>query len=327
MNQVLSPEMIGDLLQKARDSASAVKAGEEAQQAAAADLRQSRQLSPSQTKSVSALQEVYARRIDNALSAYLRTGVETKLASVEQISYSEFLSRLAAPTYLASFRIPNLETCGLMQIDLPLVFQILDLMLGGFGKSEMDVRDLTEIEVEIFQSVGHMLCNEMKFAWQPVLEVDCEFERRHRETQSLNLLPASEKVLSLSFDVTVAESQAKMTLAFPSAVSTVVFRELSVQMAVAEPVNSQKNQARIRELLLDSRFDSELVLPPGTISVRDIFTLQPGSTVVLQARASEPIHLNVAGKNMFLATPVRCGARRAAQVHKILSIAPEKERK
>jgi flagellar motor switch protein FliM len=327
MNQILSQEVIGNLLLKARGSASAVKPVEQAQKAEAVDLRQARQLSPGQTKSISALQEVYARRTENAVSAYLRVGLEMKLASVEQISYSEFLGRLTDPSYVATFRIPTFETNGLLQIDLALVLQILDLQLGGFGKTETEVRDLTEIEEEIFRSVCQVLCQEVQPAWKSVLEMECQFDRRHRDIRSVGLMSGSEKILSVSFEVTVAESKANMVLAFPAAVSTALFRELSTQTSFIEPVNSQKNRAHIQELLLDSRFDAELVLPPGTISVRDVFTLQPGSTVVLQASASEPIHLNVAGKNMFLATPVRCGVRRAAQVYKVLSIAPERERK
>jgi hypothetical protein len=35
--------------------------------------------------------------------------------------------------------------------------------------------------------------------------------------------------------------------------------------------------------------------------------------------------VHVAGQNMFLASPARCGSRRGAQVQKVLSIVPEKK--
>jgi flagellar motor switch protein FliM len=327
MSQLLTQELVGGLLRKARGSASAVKGGPQAQKASPVDLRGSRQFSPSQTRSLTVLQEAYARRIGDALNAYLRASFEIKVGAVEQLVYSDFLGRFSGPAYVASFCIPPLDTTGLICLQLPLVFQMLDFLLGGFGKADAGTRDLTEIEEEIFKSVTQILCQELRGAWRPVVDVDFRFAKRQREIRSAGLMPASEKVLLLSFNFVAGESKAAMTLAFPSAFATPLLRELSAQTSAPEPVSSPQNRARIQELLLDSRFDAELVLPPGKISVGEVFRLEPGSTVVLQAGTSEPIHFNVAGKTMFLATPVRHGARRAAEILKVLSIAPEKERK
>jgi hypothetical protein len=44
-------------------------------------------------------------------------------------------------------------------------------------------------------------------------------------------------------------------------------------------------------------------------------------------RASEPLVVSIAGREMFLAAPVRCAARRGAQVLRILSLVPPQEGK
>ena len=128
-----------------------------------------------------------------------------------------------------------------------------------------------------------------------------------------------------TFDLTLGENQGKLTLALPASVSTALIREIAAESPFSEPANSQKNQTRLREILANCRFDTELALPPSAVSVREVFALQPGSIVVLNVRATEPIHLNVAGKKMFLAVPVGCGSQRGAQIEKVLSVAPEKE--
>ncbi len=327
MDGLLSQQQIGALLEKARTSTSAVKTNEQDQKASSFDLRQSMQLSPSQTRSITALQDSLARGLADALSAYLRTAFEVKLASMEHIPYSEFLSRLPDLTYFASLRIPLLGACALLQADLPLILQIVDMLLGGSGTNQSDIRDLTEIEEDVFESVTQLLCRELRSAWRPVREIDFEFDERHKEAKSVRLMPASEKVLSVTFEVALAEAQSKLTLAFPSALSASLLREASPQMPYSEPSNSPEDRARLQELLLNSRFETELVLPPSPVSVREVFKLQPGSVVVLEVRATEPIHFNVAGKNMFLAAPVGYGSQRGAQIEKVLSIVPDKERK
>jgi flagellar motor switch protein FliM len=331
MEEILNQQQIGALLQKARTSTSAVKApvgaNEQEQKAISFDVRQSMQLSPSQTRGITAVQETFARGLGDAMSAYLRSGFEAKLASVEQISYSEFLKRLPDLTYLASLRIPSLGACALLQADVPLILQIVDMLLGGTGKEQAEARDLTEIEEDVFESVTQLLCRELRAAWSSVPEVNFEFDERHKEARSVRLMPTSEKVLSVTFNITLAEVESKLTLGFPSALSAALLRETSVQTTFAEPSNSQKDRARIQELLLNSRFEAELMLPPSPVSVREVFKLQPGNVVVLEVRANEPIHFNVAGKQMFLAVPVGCGSQRGAQIEKVLSIVPDKDGK
>ncbi|HUJ81307.1 MAG TPA: flagellar motor switch protein FliM [Candidatus Acidoferrales bacterium] len=327
MAETPSQEQISALMQEAKRSASAVQLNDKAQAASAFDLRQSRQMSESETRGITALQESFARQINDSLGSYLRAPVEMKLVTVEQKTLSTFTKDLQEPAYVAALRFPSLNADALLQIGMPLVFQTLDLMFGGDGKQQMVVRELTVIEEEIFESAIRVLCDELRSAWQPVLATEIRFDRRVKLSQIASLMPASEKLLLTAFDVTIAENQGKLAFAFPAAVATALTRDLAVEPERSEPVNSQKNRARLQELLANCSFEAELMLPPSSVSVREIFGLKQGSIIVLNVRATEPIQLNVAGKNMFLAMPVGCGAQRGAEIERILTIAPDKERK
>jgi len=48
--------------------------------------------------------------------------------------------------------------------------------------------------------------------------------------------------------------------------------------------------------------------------------------LVLEPRVTDPIHVSVAGRGMFIASPVRCGSMRGAQVQQVLSIIPKQGR-
>jgi len=327
MAETPSQEQISALMQEAKRSASAVQLKEKVQSASAFDLKQSKQLSEGETRAISTLQEAFARQINDSLASYLRAPVEMKLAALAQKTLSAFATEMQEPAYVASIRFTSPNAQALLQIDIPLVFQILDLMFGGEGKQQIDVRDLTEIEEEIFESAGRLFCDELRSAWQSAVATEIRFDRRVKLSQTVSVMPASEKLLFTTFDLTIAENQGKLTFAFPAAVSTALTRDLAAETERTQPENSQKNRARLQEVLANCVFDTELTLPPSAVSVREIFGLKQGSIVVLNIRATEPIHLNVAGKNMFLATPVGCGAQRGAQIERILSIAPEKERK
>jgi flagellar motor switch protein FliM len=59
-------------------------------------------------------------------------------------------------------------------------------------------------------------------------------------------------------------------------------------------------------------------LPKGA-AIRQLVDLEPGQILMLPKSAREPIDLNIAGKPMFLAYPVRQGTRRSARVERRLS--------
>jgi flagellar motor switch protein FliM len=265
-------------------------------------------------------------RVSEALSAFLRTAVEIKLESVAQLSYAEFLKQQTNPTYLASVRIPSFEVFSMFQMDLSVVFPLVDMILGGSGQILPEERDMTEIEEDIFETIGQLFCREMEAAWRPTREIKFGFERRQKPLSTTALIPASEKTLVLTFAIHLAEMEGKARIVLPSAVYTDLFKTLVVQPVSAEPVNTAKNRARLQESLAAGLFHAEMSLPISRVSVGEIFNLKVGSVLVLEPRVTDPILVSVAGKSMFIASPVRCGSLRGAQVQQVLSIIPKQGR-
>src|SRR5262249_17282815 len=109
------------------------------------DLRKSSPLSTEQVRVVRALHEPLARRLCDSLGAYLRVGFEMSLVSAERLTFAEFLVGVPELTYSASFRTLPIDAPVLIQVDLSLVFPIVDLVLGGSGSDPTEPRDLTEI--------------------------------------------------------------------------------------------------------------------------------------------------------------------------------------
>ena len=79
--------------------------------------------------------------------------------------------------------------------------------------------------------------------------------------------------------------------------------------------------AQVRMLLMDCPFQAQLELPPTPVTVKELLQLQPGSVLMLRHRAQAPGTLRVAGKELFMAYPVRSGSIRGAQIESRLSIA------
>jgi flagellar motor switch protein FliM len=284
------------------------------------DLRTSRQLDSDQVSTLTTLHESLARRLANSLGAYLRVGFEMNLVSIEQLTFREFMGRIAELTYFASLHILPIDARAAFQADLSLVFPIVDVVLGGNGDDPIDPRDLTEIEEQIFETVVGLIVRDLQITWAPVLQLDIQFEQRQQHTQVQSLMLPMEKVLTLSFEIKLSAAQGTVNLAFPAVVANALLRKLSVQFSFSGRMPSREIRRQIRERLVDSEFVADLSLPPSPVTVREIIDLEPGSLIVLPQRAQAPVHLNIAGKPMFMAYPVRQARQRGAKVERRLPL-------
>jgi flagellar motor switch protein FliM len=323
MEALLNLAELDSLREKARGKTSAVLAPGESAAATAFDPRQAGQPSAAQLHGLETLHHGCALKIAAALGAALRVSLEVEPAPAEQISAAEWGEKLPAATYLARWG-SALGASALLQLDLSLVFPLLDRLLGGTGQEAPEARDLTEIEQEIWAPLGRELGRALRAAWEPAVKLEGPAPQPVPRSEAAALFPPAEQLLVVPFQLRLPEAQGRLLLAFPAALAAVLLRPFLPPDAPPAP-RIPRDSSRLREQLLAGRFEAELRLPRSTVSIRQLCGLQPGDVVALPVRADELLTVLVAGREMFRASPVRCGTKRGAQVQQVLSIVAKKE--
>jgi flagellar motor switch protein FliM len=289
------------------------------------NYQQSGQINNEQVRAISVLHEGFARNLARSLGAYLRVIFEANLVSVEQLAYREFLSRIPDMAYCASFQLKPINAIAALELDLALAFPIIDLLLGGVGSGDSQVREITDIEEEILAGVVKILCNELAVTWQP-LGLTFEFEDRQQPRQMQRLLPPTEKALGLSFEIRMAESRGMLNLVFPAVVSNALLRKLSNDWSANRRRGPQDQIQRIHERALDFPFEVELGAQQLALRMSALLDLKAGDVLPFTKRIESPSSLLVAGLGLFTAVPVRNNGRIAARVVDHLPITPEQKR-
>jgi flagellar motor switch protein FliM len=133
------------------------------------------------------------------------------------------------------------------------------------------------------------------------------------------MLP-QEKILCLSFETRLLETRGSLSMVFPALVANALLRRLSLQWYDSERILSRESRRRVRQRLLECSFAADLSLPNSRLTIRHLVDLEPGQVLSLPKRAQEPVHLNIAGKPMFSAYPVRHGTQCGARIGQRLSI-------
>lgn len=325
MEKVLNQEEIDAMFRAARSGAAV--AAPDALKPQLTVTRCNLQGSPlrkEQVRAISTLHEGYARNLTHSLGAYLRVLFDVNLVSVEQLLYREFLGRVPDIVYLASVNLAPDGGVALLQMDLSLAFVIIDLLLGGQGQPPATLRDLTEIEDEILESVVRVLCRELSTTWQTV-GIATEFDERQVPAAAQHLMPPTDKSLALSFEIRVADARGALNFVFPASASTVLLRKLARDWSRFRAKTASESERRLRQLLLDCEFLVDLALPPCEVTFQRLLEVEAGDVLTLSLPAAAAADLRIAGREYFQAQPVRTGRTRGAKILASLTDADSKQ--
>ena len=282
-------------------------------------------VSKQQVRDVAQVHESFIYNLENRLSANLQISSEVIPASIDELPYSEFIQALPTGNYLASLDMRPTHSLAILSLDLAIALAMIDLMLGGNGKPAPVQRHITEIEEKVLQIVLDMICEELHAAWQQVVDINFSFDRSHRTADLFRLLPSYEKILVLTFEIRMASLSGMLTLAFPATASSMLVRKLAKKSSRTQG-QSPESQARLRERLKQCVFGLEFMLPPTRIKGRDLLGLEAGQTLLIQYPLNQPAAVQVAGRKMFSAYPIRTGKQRGGLIQEKFPISFSSER-
>ena len=181
MDKILSQDEINALFSTmSADGAalenSATGQGSADLQVARYDFCRSDRIAKEQIRAIHSLHTHFARSYSSSLSAYLRALVEVNLIAVDQIPYTKFLKQLSDPTLFCALSVSPLRGNFAMELSPAMVFPVLDILLGGAGKSTAENRTLTDIEMQVIEGVVKLALRDLKESWRPVLEMHPKLE-------------------------------------------------------------------------------------------------------------------------------------------------------
>ena len=313
MERVLNQEEIDAIVRAARTGEPAQTAGDTIAHVETWDVKSAGQIGREQLQAITQLHENFARNLTNSLGAFLRVVFSATLVSAEHLTYREFLQGIPDMTYLASCHLHPLEGTAVLQVDLKVAFPMIDLLLGGEGKSLPTPREITEIEEQILDSVSRIICRELGIAWQ-ALPLEASFGTHLDTSEALRLMPPNEKVLSLSFEIEMPDSRGTLIVAMPATASSALLRKISVDWSKRRPGVDDNTRRRLMARLQHCSFEIGLEAKSLRTSVAALTALKVGELLTFSRRVEEGAHLGVEDVNIFRAVPARIGDTRAARV-------------
>jgi flagellar motor switch protein FliM len=281
------------------------------------DFKRPERVGKEQMRSLQTMHEAFGRNFGAALAALLRTIVDLKLTSVDQLTYSEFVFSLENPTCFNLINAAPLEGQLILDINLSLLFPIIDRMLGGgTDTTPPSRRPLTEIELRLVSRITDLFCKEMKQAWANVLELNLSIDRVESNPQLVQIVPPNEVVVLISFELTLGDARGMMNLCIPfnsierisnrlSSNSWVSYGKKSATAETMQRISSRLNGAVV-EVVVD--------LAETSISTADLIGLRIGDIIATEKDVQRPMVVSVEGRPKFHAQVGAFKGHKAIQV-------------
>src|SRR5688572_6108974 len=281
------------------------------------DFKRPERVGKEQMRSLQTMHEAFGRNFGAALSALLRSIVELKLTSVDQLTYSEFVFSLENPTCFNLINAAPLEGQLILDINLSLLFPIIDRLLGGGSDSTPPARrPLTEIELRLVSRITDLFCKEIKQAWESVLELNLSVDHVESNPQLVQIVPPNEVVVLISFELTIGDARGMMNLCIPFNSIERISAQLSSNSWVSYGKKSAtpENIRRISGQLAGAVVEVVVDLAETNISTSDLIGLRVGDIITTEKDIERPLVVSIEGRPKFHARPGAFKGRKAIQV-------------
>jgi len=163
------------------------------------------------------INQMFSRLFRNSFSTLMRKSADISTVSTDSLKFGEFLRSLPVPSSLHVFRMEPLRGFGLMVIESRLVFSFVDNFFGGTGASDINVlgRDFSAIETRMTRNVVQTALEDWERAWKTVHPLGCTYVRAEVNPQFAAIVPPTDVVLVIVFDIEMENSSGAVTICLP----------------------------------------------------------------------------------------------------------------
>jgi flagellar motor switch protein FliM len=262
------------------------------------------------------INDSFCRLFRTSLSSALRKTVDVNLKGVQTLKFGEFMKTLPLPSSLHIFKMDPLRGHAILVFESKLVFTLVDVFLGGSGKTNFQIegREFTAIESRLIQKVVTMVFNSLDKAWHPVHPLTFQYIRSEMNPKFVSIVPASDLVLTISFGVELEGFSGTLTLCIPYTIMEPIKTKLYSAFQVDQLEIDPSWIERLLDRLKSAKVELKVELGRHHLMVQDLLQLKAGDVLLLEKEVSEPLVVQVQGIPKFLGRAGVCGGNKAIQI-------------
>ncbi|MDC7222406.1 MAG: flagellar motor switch protein FliM [Spirochaetales bacterium] len=281
------------------------------------DFRRPDKFSKEQIRTINFMHETFARLTSTSLSAQLRSLVHVHVASVDQLTYEEFIRSIPSPTALAVINMDPLKGSAILEIDPSITFSIIDRLFGGTGDGSKITRELTEIERSVIESIIVRILGNMREAWSQVIDLRPRLGQIETNPQFAQIVPPTEMVVLVTLETKVEQVEGMMNFCIPYLTIEPIISKLSAQYwySTVRRGTTTENLNILRDRLASIGITMSAEIGSVNVSMKDVLNLRQGDVIRLSnTKVNDPLSIKIGNRPKFECRPGLVGKSMAVQV-------------
>ncbi len=267
------------------------------------DFKRPERVSKDHMRAFQAMHEGFSREYGAGLSSMLRSIIEVKLISVDQLTYSEFVFSLENPTCFNLLYSDGLHGHVILDLNPSIIFPIVDRLLGGgkFPRQALPTRPLTEIELKLVSRITTLAIQGLEKAWRNVCELKLHVSQIESNPQLIQIVPPNEVVVLISFEITMGESRGIMNLCIPFNTIEPLAGKLSSDTwsAYGKREVDLRQRFNLETGIAQAAVQMEVRLANTTLTANDLMKLNVGDVIMTEKGINEGIEVCIEDRPVF----------------------------
>ncbi len=257
----------------------------------------------------------FSRLCTNALSNMVRKRVELNPLFIDMTKFGDFMRSLPVPTSINIFKMDPLRGNALAIVDARLVFALVENFFGGQGSQpKIEGREFTPIEQAIVDKVIKIVLENMEDSWRPVHDVSLELVRSEINPQFAAIVPPSDVVVVISFEVELENAIGALTICLPYATIEPIRSKLHASFQTERLEIDHVWVSRLKDRLLETPVELKVHFGNAQLTGNQLIRLQVGDVIMLDKDIEELLGVYLEGVRKYWAVPGTVKSNKAIQI-------------
>lgn len=257
------------------------------------------------------------RMMSTSLRNFTSDNVEVHLESISSSRFGDYLNSIPMPAMLTVFKAEEWDNFGLLAVDSPLIYSIVDVLLGGRRGSSavrMEGRPYTTIERNLVERMVHVVLADLSAAFDPLSPVTFRFERLESNPRFATIARPANATVVAQLRVEMEDRGGRFELMLPYATLEPV-RELLLQMFIGEKFGHDSIwESHLTTELWQTELPIQAVIEEVEVQLGEIISWTEGSRLELNCSPSSKVQLRCGDIAMFEGQMGRKGPNIAVRV-------------
>lgn len=234
------------------------------------------------------------RMMVTSLRNFTQDNIEVSIESIESMRFGEYIDSLTLPTLLSVFRAEEWDNYGLISVDSPLVYSIVDVLLGGrrgTAAIRIEGRPYTTIELNLVKDMIELILSDLSTAFDPITTINFSYERTETNPRFAAIARLSNAVIVAHLRIDMEDRGGKLDLMIPYATLEPI-RDILLQMFMGERYGRDTIwENHLVEELWKTEIDLQACLKELMINLKEISQWKKGSFINLEMEKDSEINL------------------------------------